>query len=111
MDIVEQLDKLLSNMGYVKVADADLTILDKTKTEQCREVIGVAGACESSITYETVLHETPILVFPFAIYLHHKFCLESDCMPQCRIYIEIIGESDNYSETLYKIEGEGCIYI
>lgn len=112
MDIVEQLDKLLSSMGYVKVADAGLDILDKSKTENCRATVGYAGYCYSDLSYELVVHESQQIIYPIAIYLHFLWCLNSDCIPtECRMIIEIIGEADNYSETLYKIDSYGCVYL
>jgi len=113
MGLAEDLDILLQKLGFRKVVDATPDMLNKDITEQCATYAGT-GSCNSSISGEFVLWESR---FPLqgAIGIYIDILWIADFLPRegtstCDITIEIIGEGENYSITLFKKHFDVCPY-
>lgn len=110
--MINIIETILRNMGYRKIFDVSYNELDKSKTEKCVETSSPSGICESVVEYSIVLHEQETIIFPWALYIEYSWFFETTNPPNyCYQLIEITGESDQFKDTLYKLESEGCWYV
>jgi len=119
MGLLEDFDNHVTSLGFRKSIDIGLEELDRTKTEECFEVQSnppFSSDCYSAIGREIVLLD---LQFPMdqAIAIYILFSFLADYKPKdvmaCNgnITIEIVGEGDNYSITIDKIQFNPCILV
>jgi hypothetical protein len=110
--MVEFLDNYLTKQGYIKAGDLTVEHLDRSKTERCREAIGV-GSCGVRESIEVVLWELPVLLSGgVAIYIEYEYTGDAKkytiADPYCEI--EITGEGDNVIIKLFELKGS-CWYV
>jgi len=113
MGLAEDLDKLLTSLGFKKIADLTPDQLNKDVTEKCNETSGTGG-CSASVSSDFILQEFQFpLTGAVGIYLDLLWCsdyLPRNGTPQCSIDIEVIGEGDNYQVPLFKRSWDVCVF-
>ena len=110
--VMDVLEDSLKKEKYVKVLDASIDELDKEKVEKCIEYKGVGGA-EGELSFEVTLFETQgQLMQDVVVEFHAKWiCDTPNVLIDSKVIIEVVGETENASITLYKLETRGGVLV
>ncbi len=111
--LLEFMEKLMAQLGYIKAGEVTVEQLIREKTEKCVETVGY-GSCSSSLDFDIIIYETPVPLVTGSIAIYVEYEVTNDAVGVVTsirnpFSIKILAEGDVQVVELFKYEGEGWI--